>query len=575
MNEVDFSVFDKLLLESVFQSEQESQKKNNIKEYIQHCTAKSLQENQHIFEIRKEIGSCDETISDLQKYNTENNESVTRYISSCTVLDREEAFHQSQLESVKNESENDRNKYQDSMSKYKEVLKQYQEQYMESTLAKNYHSIKQDFDSIQDVILKLDEQCLTKEKSVMDALEPIPFKSYSVWGLQLAKVKKNTNETLELISEISHTTLELTADVNRLEQKIEYINKHIENVARQDNNKKNKVPDQTMKFQKKIFSEGNTSLTQPKGKRSPTLHLPDFPQKLIQPLRDIKLALQPDEPAGRSEKELDHQQCSSTVLSQDRCMENDNQEPLINVEKENSAIPATWLHHQGQLRLILPQRQIPQNMGIKEIEIRKEQITSISNASKDSGYCSQAEHGSCEDHSNGKVSEHEVFALPKVPSFAVPETPAKTAFVKKVHFSKDKNGQNFHKSSDKSFSAPVEQTEKSPYFSTFKTSTPKTNNFGTFESPYRSVKFADQSGSYSSVDMSTSSPVKDFESIFGGMEGDDNFAFPFNSKPSQTSEEEKNNFGFRFPFCQDMRPSKDFSLKESEQSQSKMNFTFF
>lgn len=59
------------------------------------------------------------------------------------------------------------------------------------------------------------------------------------------------------------------------------------------------------------------------------------------------------------------------------------------------------------------------------------------------------------------------------------------------------------------------------------------------------------------------------------MEGDDNFGFPFTSKSSQSSEEDKDNFEFKLPFGQDMRPFKDFSLKEPEQSQSKMAFTFF
>ncbi|XP_077319518.1 protein SIX6OS1 [Lithobates pipiens] len=121
MNEMDVSTFDKLLLEAVFQSEQDSQKKENAKEYIQRCTAKLLQEKQRIFELRKDISLCDETILDLQKYNTENNESITRFTSLCTVLNREEALLHSQLENIKNQSENDR--YQLHLSyKMKEVV---------------------------------------------------------------------------------------------------------------------------------------------------------------------------------------------------------------------------------------------------------------------------------------------------------------------------------------------------------------------------------------------------------------------------------------------------------------------
>nr|DBA14393.1 TPA: hypothetical protein GDO54_005370 [Pyxicephalus adspersus] len=563
MNEMDLSTFDKLLLETVFQSEQESQNLKITKELIKCCTEKSLQEKQQIIELQKDICLCDETILELQKYNTENSESV-------------------------------REKYQDSVSRYKEVLKQYQEQYMESTLAKNYHSIKQDLDSIQNVILKLDEQWITKEKSVVNALEPVPFESYNKWGLKLANLKKNTNETLEHTAEMSQSTLELTAKVKELEQKLEYINEHIENIARQENNPEAKIPDQTAKpqhissgevfclqsspgvcsdnlrvFPVKIFSEGRTDLTQSNEKHLQLLHLPDFPRH-GQPSTEIQLATQPNESAGGVEKE------SSNILSQDESMEDNNQEPIINDENEKSKFPAGRLHHRP-LRLILPQKQIPQKIGIRETENRKEQMATITEASKDSGYCSQAEHGSfeeTEDQSNGKV-----FALPKVPSFAVPEipSPATAASVKKVHFNNGKKRQNFIKSSKESFTGSMEQNEQSPYFNLFKTSTPKTPNFGTFESPspFKSIKFPDQGGSYSSVDMSTSSPVKDFESIFGGMEGEDNFAFSFTSKPLQTSDEDRDNFGFKLPFGQDMRPSKDFSMKESGESQSKMKFTFF
>nr|DBA14391.1 TPA: hypothetical protein GDO54_005370 [Pyxicephalus adspersus] len=571
MNEMDLSTFDKLLLETVFQSEQESQNLKITKELIKCCTEKSLQEKQQIIELQKDICLCDETILELQKYNTENSESV-RCLSFCNVLNREEAFLQSQLESAKSETENDKEKYQDSVSRYKEVLKQYQEQYMESTLAKNYHSIKQDLDSIQNVILKLDEQWITKEKSVVNALEPVPFESYNKWGLKLANLKKNTNETLEHTAEMSQSTLELTAKVKELEQKLEYINEHIENIARQENNPEAKIPDQTAKpqhissgevfclqsspgvcsdnlrvFPVKIFSEGRTDLTQSNEKHLQLLHLPDFPRH-GQPSTEIQLATQPNESAGGVEKE------SSNILSQDESMEDNNQEPIINDENEKSKFPAGRLHHRP-LRLILPQKQIPQKIGIRETENRKEQMATITEASKDSGYCSQ------------------------VPSFAVPEipSPATAASVKKVHFNNGKKRQNFIKSSKESFTGSMEQNEQSPYFNLFKTSTPKTPNFGTFESPspFKSIKFPDQGGSYSSVDMSTSSPVKDFESIFGGMEGEDNFAFSFTSKPLQTSDEDRDNFGFKLPFGQDMRPSKDFSMKESGESQSKMKFTFF
>ncbi|XP_075049432.1 protein SIX6OS1 isoform X2 [Mixophyes fleayi] len=579
MNREDFSDFDKLLLELVFQNEQESQNKENTKEVIQDYSAKTLHEKQQIFALQKDIGLSEETILDLQKYLAQPSQLSLLCTPTCTLFSREEAFLQSQLDSAINTSENDKKTYQDSVNKYKEILKQHQEKYMEFTLAKKYHSLKQELDDIQNVILKYDIQWKRKDKRILDILEPTSFASYIDWSLRLATLRKNTNETLEQISQISRTTSEMIPKVHELEQKIKYISEHTKEIPESENY--NKPKRKTVEFQQRIFSEGKTGLSQSIQNRSQQFHLPDLPQKLVRSPRDARLPSNFNEIDREGKENVGiPNNCSSVFLRQDQCVEKDKQESFYDGNKDH-APSTTHLHPKLQLRFVLPQKQTNPKLDAKETDIRKEQITDVPDTSKDSGYVSQIYSGSSEEmecKTYAEVSTTEVFALPSIPSsFAIPDTPSTTAStsVRKSEISKGRKGQNFKKSSMNLYLSPMEQTEKSPCFNFFKTSTPKTHNCGSFESTFGSINFQDQQSSFSGVDLNTASPVKDIGSIFGKMEGDNEFAFTFASKHSQASDDERDDFGFMLPFGEDLKTPKDFAFKESEPSQSKMKFTFF
>ncbi|XP_075699807.1 protein SIX6OS1 isoform X2 [Rhinoderma darwinii] len=576
MNEVDFSSFDKLLLELVFQNDQESQNKRNTKELIQRYGVKILHEKQQVLALKKDISLSDEIILDLQKYNRNNSDNLVTCSSMSAVLEREEEFLQIQLENAINTSENDKKSYQDSMNKCKDVLKQHEEKYMEFTFAKKYHAIKEELDSILKVIFKYDEQQKRKDKIIQDILEPASFGSYIDWSLRLATVRKNTNETVHHISQVSRTKSEMMQKIDELEQKIKYIDEHTKDVTEKENEirKKGSNKNHTTEFQEIIPNEEGTRRTQSKEKRPHLLHLPDLPQKFMRPPRETKLYFSETDTDNRR-KVGDPQISNRCVSKQDPCVEKGIQEPLINNGSKGFIPPTTNLQLQGQLRLGFIQKQIHSKMDIKESEVKKQQFTEVPDTSKDSGYFSQGNSVSYEDmecKADGEISPNEVFALPRIPSpFTIPNPPSisTNTSIRKCDRNKGKKSQNFTKSTMDLFSKTIEQTEASPCLNLFKTSTPKTPSLCSFES-FATVRFSDQQESFASADTHPTSPAKDIGSLFEKMGGDNDFAFLFASKSSQPSDDDKDDFGFMLPFGQDVRNSMDF-----ESGQNETKFTFF
>ncbi|XP_073498334.1 protein SIX6OS1 [Phyllobates terribilis] len=184
MNEVDFSDFDKFLLELVFQNEQESENKRTAKELIQRYRVKILHEKEQILVLKKEISLSDEVILDLQRYE-KNSDSLMICTSTSAMLKREEEGLQIQLENARNTSENDNKNYQESVNKCKVILKQHEDKYKEFTCAKEYHAMKEELDNVLNVIEKYDEQREKKARILQDILEPASFGSYIDWSLRL------------------------------------------------------------------------------------------------------------------------------------------------------------------------------------------------------------------------------------------------------------------------------------------------------------------------------------------------------------------------------------------------------
>ncbi|XP_075139525.1 protein SIX6OS1 [Leptodactylus fuscus] len=575
MNEMDFSHFDKLLLEIVFQNEQESQNKRNTKELIQRYADKLLHEKKQIQTIKKDISLSDEIILDLQKYNENKNDRLVTCISTSAMLEREEEFLKIQLENAINTTETDKKTYQDSIKKCKGVLKEHEKKYMEFTFAKKYLAIKEELDNIMKVILKYDEQQKKKEKIIVDIMEPASFGSYIDWSLRLATLRKNTNESIYHISQTLHATSDTMQKIDELEQKIKYIDEHTKHISEQiiEIGQKDNTEKYPAEFQQ---DEEGTRLNQSKEKRSHMLHLPDLLQKFIRPSRETTLPLYfSDTETDCRENNGNPQNINASVSNQDPCVEKDIQEPVINIGSKGFMPPTTNFQHQGQLRLDPIQKQIYPKLDVKEADVRRKQFTEIPDTSKDSGYVSQGNSVSYEDmecNTDEVTSPKEVFAMPTIPSpFTIPDPPSISTSLsnRKCGRKKGKKSQNITTSPLDLFSTSKEQIEASQSLNLFKTSTPKTPNLSSFES-FATVGFADQQEGFPAQDTSPTSPVKDIGNMFQKMETDNDFAFLFASKSSQSSDEDKDDFNFMLPFGQEERNSMEF-----ECDQSNTQFSFF
>ncbi|XP_073427469.1 uncharacterized protein [Dendrobates tinctorius] len=200
-------------------------------------------------------------------------------------------------------------------------------------------------------------------------------------------------------------------------------------------------------------------------------------------------------------------------------------------------------------------------------EVSIQQSPEIPDTSKDSGYVSQGNSVSFEDMDctpDGGTSPNEVFALPKIPSpFIKPDPPSSSTnvLIRKSDRNKGKKIKNVTKSTMDLFFRNKGQA--SPCLNLFKTSTPKTPNFCSFES------FTTQEN-FTAANTNTPPPPKNIGNLFQKMEGEDDFAFLFPSKSSQASDDDKEDFGFMLPFGQDARNS-----MELESAPSQTAFTFF
>ncbi|KAM4013028.1 protein SIX6OS1 isoform 2-T2 [Anomaloglossus baeobatrachus] len=577
MSEIDFGDFDKLLLELVFQNEQESENKRTTKELVERYRAKIIHEKQQVLALRKEISLNDEIILDLQRYER-NNDSLVTYTSTSAMLEREKEFLQIQLESEINTSENDNKNDQESVNKCKEILKQHEDKYREFTFAKEYHAMKEELDNVLNIIQKHGEQQEKKARILQDISEPALFGSYIDWSLRLATLRKSTNENIHCISQTSHTTSEMMQKIDQLEQKIKRITENTKDISDKENEtgRKESNMDHTTEFQQVDLNSERTRLNQSKEKKSHLLHLPGLPKKLMRPVRETKLSVHfSDIEADNGRNVGGPQNSNSSVSNQDPSVEMDTEELLINDGNKDLFPKPTNLHCQGQLRFGLIQKQIHSKPNIKETEVRIQQSPEVPDTSKDSGYVSQGNSASFEDMdctADGGTSPNEVFALPKIPSpFIKPDPPSSstTEFLRKCERNKGKKAKNVTKSTMDLFSRNKGQEEASPCLNLFKTSTPKTPNLCSFES-FSTVRFQDQQESFTSANTNTPSPVKDIGNLFQKMEGDDEFAFFFPSKSSQASDDDKEDFGFMLPFGQDARNS-----MEVESAPNQTAFSFF
>ncbi|XP_029454030.1 protein SIX6OS1 isoform X3 [Rhinatrema bivittatum] len=607
MNDKSLSNLDKLLLELVFQLEQDSHTKEHITEQIHLHTANVLEVKQQICGLQENIKQSDNDIFRLQKHSKYSKDNYSAWKPTFMVFNNHEAYLESQLQNCQATTVRDKKIYEEHVNQYKEILQEHQTQYTESIRAQEYYVKKAELDDLQNCILKSSEQLKWKEATLMDLLEPTPFLSCSDWALQI----KNTENTMKDATFLIHRSSNLTKEACELQRKMKCFKQQFGKYPKDPNDteiEENKNNWEKEKERKENIFEDKGYLSNEKQQQLNPLHLPSIPQKLVRPLQTFKLSMKKKETDGQEKENMNQLTVRSIHSSQVETMKNNIQKSneftgntITNCVQDPSI---TSLQNQMPFRLQVPQRQAKEK---KSLELTATETgntsenTKAASESKDSAYASQIIldvppvmqdvlkecYMTTEDDPIRREENSGIFS--RTPeSFLFPRTPEQSVFPTNLVTSTfARNAESTVNKEELSKTPTFEltnnigcegQTSKSPAFSFLMTSTPKSPQFNLFESSvFETTNYSDQQNdSYSDGNVNPASPQKEMGSLFGKLERDE-FAFSFHPEPSpHTFGNGKDEFSFPFSFGQDQKSSQVSSFKSfPASSQSTMQFTFF
>nr|XP_033806686.1 protein SIX6OS1 isoform X2 [Geotrypetes seraphini] len=595
MNDKSLSNLDKLLVELVFQLEQDSHSKEHITEQIHLYTANVVEVKQQIHGLQENINKSDHDILCLRKHSKYSKDNHSVWKPTYIVFNNHEAYLECQLQNYREATERDKKIYEEHINQYKEILQQHQALYTESVLAKAYYMKKAELDDIQNRILKCSEQLKWKEAALIDLQEPAPFLSRIDWALQIASLRKNTEDTVKNAILLMNKSSDLTKEAYELELKKKYLEQFrnanpTEIIGESKNLGKEKV------LKESIFEEKRYLLN--KKHQINLVHVPSIPQKLVRPLQTFKLLMRKKE-TGEQEKENDMNQltASSIPLSDNESVKNNTQkykEFTVNTRTNCGQDPSvTSLQNQMQFRLHVPQRQTKGKNGSQFTATETDNSDSTKAASKtrDSAYASQAIHKESfttpeevtdrlEENSDIFSRIPECLQFPRTPEQSFfPTTSVTSTFMQSSESTVNKEEFSKTPTFEQTNNVGCEgQTSKSPAFSFLMTSTPKSPHFNLFESSvFETTNSSDQQyDSYSDGNVNPASPHKEMGCLFGKLEKDE-FTFNFHPEPSsQAFGNGKDEFSFPFSFGQDQRLSQTSSFKGFQSSsQNTMHFKFF
>ncbi|XP_069772390.1 protein SIX6OS1-like isoform X2 [Narcine bancroftii] len=187
---------DKLLLKLVFQVDQVSQQKKRVKEQIQIYSENILKKRQQIDDLHVKSSQLDNEIDRMQKISTHTIENVKAWKSTCLLLKQQEENLEKQLEEQCSSTVRERQMYQDYIKQCRDVLQQHQSLYSEFPQAKEFLKNKIELEEIRCRVLNCTEQLKQKTEFLADLLEPSSFGSLHEWGLEIARLKTETNNIL-------------------------------------------------------------------------------------------------------------------------------------------------------------------------------------------------------------------------------------------------------------------------------------------------------------------------------------------------------------------------------------------
>ncbi|XP_032200280.1 protein SIX6OS1 isoform X1 [Mustela erminea] len=585
MNDSLFVSLDRLLLEFVFQYEQDISTKEDMLQRINKCLEDIKENKATICKIHETINTTDEEIGHYCKHSKEIKDNCSNWKPTCDVFHKHEDYMQDQFTICQETIEKDKKMYHGYICQYKDVLKQYQLKYSETPLSQEYYKKKREHEEIQNRVLACTEQLKINETIFMEFLVPAPFPSLTKWTLHMANMRFKTQDILKHASDYSKSSSELKKEVDEVEIEINYLNQQIARLHETKNlgetlEEKNKNIEKIKELKEKdrIFEKDEQpALILNKTPQNSQLFLPYESQKLVRLMK-----MHSSEPRVIDKKEESSVKQAKLANIDFRQKENNvqvlNDFTLNDHSKCSNSVAIKNSQNMMHFRLLTPQK--PSNCsqwfekGDTDAESEDQGTVRQLRESKCTSQVICAEHfekpiennsDEVEERAENFLQTSEIPLFLKTPEAVKTPEPLEKLFPKTPPFEINRN------------IMPESQTQKeSPGFSFLKNYTSRSPGLNLFDSTiFDSEISSDQfNENYSAGNLNPLSSQQEIGNLFG-KPGEDAFTFSFSSDSStHTFGTGKDDFSFPFSFEQDQNSTP--SVKGfSSSSQSTTQFTFF
>uniref|UniRef100_A0A8D0VKB8 Protein SIX6OS1 n=1 Tax=Sus scrofa TaxID=9823 RepID=A0A8D0VKB8_PIG len=548
MNDSLFVSLDRLLLEFVFQYEQDISTKEDIIQRINKCFEDIKENKATICKIHEAINTTDEEIGHYCRHSKEIKDSCSNWKPTCDVFYKHEDYMQDQFTIYQETIEKDKKKYHGYLCEYKDVLKQYQIKYSETPLSHEYYEKKREHEEIKNRVLACTEQLKMNETIFMEFLVPAPFPSLTSWTLHMVNLRCKTQDILKHANKFSKNSSELKREVDDVEIEINYLNQHIARLYEMKNlsetpEEKNKNVEKRKELKERVFEKDEQHVfilnkTPPNSQ----LFLPYESQKLVRPVKTHS-----SEPRVK-DKEESSGKWSKLANIDFRQKESDTQ--VMNDSAVNSHSKCSHI------------------TAFKNAECGEKGTVRQLRESKCTSQVLYTEHF-------GKPVEEsaEIFSqTPEIPLFL------RTAEAVKIPESVEKLPETSSFEINKNTTTECQTQKESSgfsFFTSYTSGSPGLNLFDSsiFDSEIPSHQFNEH---YSAGNLNPLSSQQEIGNLFGKPEGEDAFTFSF---PSDSSTHifgaGRDDFSFPFPFEQDQNSAPSSVKGFSSSSQNTTQFTFF
>ncbi|XP_047398346.1 protein SIX6OS1 [Sciurus carolinensis] len=581
MNDNLFLSLDRLLLEFVFQYEQDISTKEDILQRINKCFEDIKENKSTICKIHETINTTDEEIAHYCKHSNEIKDNCSNWKPTCDVFHKHEDYMQDQFTVYQETIEKDKKMYHDYVCQYKDVLKQYQLKYSETPFSHEYYEKKREHEEIQNRVLACSEQLKMNETILMEFLVPAPFPSLTKWTLHIVNLRCKTQDILKHVNKVTKSSSELKKEVDEAEIEINSLNKLIARLYETKNHsetleEKKKYTEKRKELKERIFEKDEHVLVLNKIPQSTQLFLPYESQKFARPKK-----MHSSEPRVTDKKEESSVQQSKIANIDFRQKENDSQvfnDSGVNNHSKYSHVTAIKSSQSFmQFRLLTPQKRSNSNQWFEKghtdsecgdkgtvRQVRDLKCTSQPIHTEHFGKSIENNSDEVEERAENFPPTPEIPIFLKAPEAAkTPESLEKIQFPKAPSFEINRNAVPEVQKESSGFSFLTSYTSRSPRLNLFDSSI--------FDSEVSSNQFNEH---YSAVNLNPPSSQQGIGNLFGKPE-EDTFTFSFSSDTSaHTFGTGKDDFSFPFSFEQDQTiPSS--SLKGFTSSQDTTQFTFF